>query len=55
VTFQIAYKAMNDHTWIMSVMAISRCLSCFYDNVNREEVDKLMLSLSAEACNRPIL
>jgi hypothetical protein len=51
VTFQIAYKAMNDHTWIMSVMAIS----CFYDNVNREEVDKLMLSISAEACNRPTL
>jgi hypothetical protein len=42
--FQIADKAMHDHTWMMSALAISR-----FDDGYREEVDNRMLSLGGKA------
>jgi hypothetical protein len=55
VTFQIADNAMNDHTWLTTIMAIQHCLPYCYDDVNRDEVDKQMLSLGGKAHYTPTL
>lgn len=52
MTFQTADKAINDRSWMMSALAISRHLSWCYDDVNLEEIDKQMLSLGCKAYDK---